>query len=424
MNSAISKLILSCLVCLGLGISIAAQSILIKAGFVIQPQSMEILKNQGIMIENGLIKDVVPLTEVQEEGFEQIIDLGTSYVMPGMMDAHVHLTYNAPQGNFSPKLTYTNEPTSLRALRGLKNAGDLLRAGFTTVKEIGNDAEYATASIIKAVNNGWFEGPTILYAGKIISQYGGQIGGVSPEREPLWEHEYIVAETPDEIRKAIHENMYYGANTIKLVADANPYFYTQEQIRAAVDEAARFDMTVAVHVDGGEAAKNVILGGAAAIEHGFNLDESLLGLMSENGTFLSGTDFTKPHLEAMGLPGKWAEKLAEKIVSRLKMAYDKGVKIVFSTDVVVDLPHMNRAETNLEFLNAWKAAEIPNEYIIKALTINNAELFKMDNKVGKIKAGYVADIIAIPGNPLDNIDVLKQVSFVMKNGNLIVNKRT
>lgn len=416
-------------ICLILFISLGptllqAQSVLIKVGHVIQPESGEILVDQSVLIENGVIKEILKTNSADELKYDRVIDLGNAYLMPGMMDAHVHLTYNAPVGNFNPKATYADEPTSLRALRGLKNANDLLMAGFTTVKEIGNDAEYATASIIKSINKGWFDGPTILYAGKIISQYGGQIGGMSPEREPLWEHEYIVAETSDEIRKAIHENMYYGANTIKLVADANPYFYTEEQIRAAVDEAARFDMHVAAHVDGGEAARNVILGGAKAIEHGFNLDNELLKLMVENGTYLSGTDFTQPHLEAMGMPGKWAGKLADRIVARLKNAHELGVKMVFSTDVVVDLPGMNRAESNLEFLNAWKAAEIPNEYIIKALTINNAKLFGKEDQLGKIQPGYKADLIAIPGNPFKDIDILKKVSFVMKGGKVMVHERT
>ncbi len=401
-----------------------AQTVLIKVGHIIQPESGDVLADKSVLVENGIIKEIMNTKSVDELKYDRIIDLGNVYLMPGMMDAHVHLTYNGPVGNFNPKATYADEPTSLRALRGLKNANDLLKAGFTTVKEIGNDAEYATASIIKSINQGWFEGPTILYAGKIISQYGGQIGGMSPEREPLWEHEYIIAETPDEIRKAIHENMYYGANTIKLVADANPYFYTEDQIRAAVDEAARFDMHVAAHVDGGEAARNVINGGAAAVEHGFSLDNELLQLMVEKGTYLSGTDFTQPHLEAMGMPGKWAGKLADRIVSRLRNAHELGVNIVFSTDVVVDLPGMNRAESNLEFLNAWKAAEIPNEYIIKALTINNAKLFGMEDQLGKIESGYKADLIALPGNPLDDIDILKKVSFVMKGGIVMVNERT
>ena len=401
-----------------------AQSTLIKTGYILHPETSEISTGYSIVVEQGIIRDILKTSEANDQSYDRVIDLSNAYLMPGMMDAHVHLTYNAPVGKFNPKATYQDEPTSLRALRGLKNAKDLLDAGFTTVKEIGNDAEYATASIIKAINNGWFEGPRILYAGKIISQYGGQIGGMSPEREPLWEHEYIVAETPDEIRKAIHENMYYGANTIKLVADANRYYYSEEQIRAAVEEAARYDMHVAVHVDGGEAARNVINGGAKAIEHGFHLDEELLQLMKEKGTYLSGTDFTKPHLEAMGLPGYWGGKLADQIVNRLKQAYDIGVDIVFSTDVVVDLPGKNRAESNLEFLNAWKQAGIPNDYILKALTINNARLFDMEDSLGKIETGYQADLIAVPANPLENIDVLKNVQFVMKGGKVVVNKRT
>ena len=173
-----------------------AQSVLIKVGHIIQPESGEVLVDQSVLIENGVIKEILKTNSADELKYDRVIDLGNAYLMPGMMDAHVHLTYNAPVGNFNPKATYADESTSLRALRGLKNANDLLKAGFTTVKEIGNDAEYATASIIKSINKGWFDGPTILYAGKIISQYGGQITGSDFGEEIVSELSIPVGEYP------------------------------------------------------------------------------------------------------------------------------------------------------------------------------------------------------------------------------------
>lgn len=396
-----------------------AQDAALLVGHLIDPEMGTTTEDQVILIENKRIVQILPYDEFNEKGGTPVYDLRDAWVMPGLMDTHVHLTYNAPYGQFQPKLTYMNESTALRALRGAKNARDLLHAGFTTVKEIGNDAEYATADLIKAINNGWMEGPTIQYAGKIIAPFGGQIGGVNQEQGKLWQYEYIEATTPEEIRKAIHQNVYYGANTIKLVTDAQPFFYREEDIRAAVEEADRLGLKVAVHCDGGEAARNVILGGAAAIEHGFGLDREMLALMKEHGTFLSGTDFAQSHLMAMGMPEASAAAFGQVIIKRLKMAYEMGVNIAFSTDVVVDLPGMNRAQSNLEFLEVWKAAEIPPAFTLKSMTTQAAVLMDLDQVRGHLKPGYFADIIATPGNPLEDIDQLKHVHFVMKEGTLI-----
>ena len=151
---------------------------------------------------------------------------------------------------------------------------------FVAIGDIGNDGNYATADVIKSIKNGWTKGPTIIYAGKIIAPYGGQTKGVNPENEHFWDWEFIDADTPDEIKKAIRKNIYYGATVIKMVTGDNG-IYNAEDIRAAVDEAKKYGMKVTVHTFGGLAADNVISGGAAAIEHGFNLSNEQLQLMKD-----------------------------------------------------------------------------------------------------------------------------------------------
>src|SRR5688572_29695434 len=162
----------------------------------------------------------------------------------------------------------TSESSGFRALRGAFVAEQLLMGGFTTIKEIGNDADYASADVIKAIRQGWIQGPSIYYSGKIIAPFGGQSQGINPENEGVWKFEYIDADTPDEVKKAVRKNIYFGANAIKLVTGDNAY-YDVADIKAAVDEAAKAGVKVTVHALGGEAARNVIMGGAAAIEHGF-----------------------------------------------------------------------------------------------------------------------------------------------------------
>jgi len=172
---------------------------------------------------------------------------------------------------------------------------------------------------------------------------------------------------------------------------------------------------------GGDAARAVILGGAAAIEHGFMLDEELMELMKENGTFLVGTDFHEDHLKAMSGDFVYLQMFTQAIIDRLKLAHELDVKMAFGTDVVVDLPGMNRAESNLHQLKTWKQAGIPAEEILKCMTTNAAELLGIESERGFIKEGHRADIIATGKSPLDDIENLNEVSFVMKDGKVIRN---
>src|SRR5688572_20429075 len=252
-----------------------AQNTVIKAGHLFDARSGKVLDNQIILVKNGRIVQVG--RDVKYTPADAVIDLSNSWVLPGLMDCHVHITSNYPYRKYNGIAgIYATESTALRALRGAANAKQLLEGGFTTIKDIGNDAEYATGDVIKAIRAGWAVGPTIFYSGKIIAPYGGQSQSINPEHEGHWKMEYIDADGPDEIRKAVRKNIYNGANVIKMVSDDHPVYYGLDDIKMAVDEAKKAGMKVTVHVMGGEAARNVIMGGAAAIEHGFQLDDELL----------------------------------------------------------------------------------------------------------------------------------------------------
>lgn len=395
---------------------INAQNTVIKAGHFFDARNGKMLENQIIIVQDGKIKEVG--TNLKFNKTDSIIDLSNSWVLPGLMDCHVHITANLPYRNLQMEQMYSNESTSLRALRGSVVAKQFLDNGFTTIKEIGNDANYATADVIKAIKNGWIQGPNIVYAGKIIAPYGGQSRDVNPEHEHLWNFEYIDADSPDEIKKAIRKNIYNGANVIKLVTGDNG-IYNAEDIKAAVDEAKKYNIKVTVHAGGGLAATNVISGGAAGIEHGFQLNNEQLQLMKDKGMFLVGTDFSYDNWYAYGIDSTTATALNNRLVDRLKRAYKIGTPMAFGTDIIVDLPDLNRVESSLKVLETWKAAEIPASYILQTMTINAAELLDIDKERGILEPTYYADIIAVKNNPLDDIESINTVHFVMKEGEII-----
>ena len=412
--------ILFLLVFLLTSLTVNAQNTVIKAGHFFDARNGKMLENQIIVIQDGKIKEIGINPKFSDT--DRIIDLSNSWVLPGLMDCHVHITDNLPHRNIQIEQMYANESTSLRAIRGTVVAKQFLNNGFTTIKEIGNDANYATADIIKAINRGWIQGPTLIYAGKIIASYGGQSKGVNPEHAHSWDFEYLDADTPNEIKKAIRKNIYNGATAIKLVTGDNG-IYDEEDIKAAVDEAKKYAAKVTVHTVGGLAATNVISAGAAGIEHGFDLTNEQLKLMKDNQIFLIGTDFSFDNWYAYGMDSISAKILNNNLVDRLKRAYKVGTPMAFGTDIIVNLPELNRVESSLKVLETWKSAEIPAYYILQTMTIKAAELLGIDKERGILEANYYADIIAVKSNPLNDIESINTVHFVMKEGKVIRNDK-
>ena len=400
----------------------SAQTTAIRAGNLIDPAAGTALKGQIILVKDGKIVEVGPKVQIPDGA--EVIDLTNAWVMPGLMDGHTHITLDFDMSSGFDTI-YLRESSAMRALRGLKTAQDILQTGFTVVRDVGNDANYAAVDIRDAIRKGWFTGPTVLTTGKIIAPFGGQTHRISPEQGRFWLFEYIDADTVDEVRKAVRQNIYYGADAIKLVSDNSAFYYTVEEIRAASEEAHAAGLVVSVHVMGGEAARNVILGGADSIEHGFDLSDELLELMKEKGTWLLGTEFPQAHLEKLDPAGTMgqAKEEAAKSIDRLKRAFKIGVKMAFSTDSVSNLPGKNRGDMMLDYLDMWDAAGVPPAATLKAMTTHAAEFLRIGKTRGSIAKGMAADIIATPANPLENIQALRQVSFVMKAGRVVKTKR-
>jgi len=330
---------------LALAEPLAAQIYAIHAGAVVDPARGAVDRDQTLVVAEGRITAIGP--GLAAPAGATPIDLSKEWVMPGLMDAHTHLSLTEVVGGSAPfESFYILESTAYRALRGLHNAMDVLSAGFTTVRDVGNAADYAMDDVRRVIDAGWYTGPTIITSGKIIAPYGGQSHGIPPEQGTFWKYEYLDADSADEMRKAVRTNLYQGAGVIKLVLDNNRYHYSVEEIRVAVEEAHRAGVPVSVHVYGGEAADNAIEAGVDSIEHGFFLTDAQLKRLRDKGIVLVSTDFPRAHLDVIGTSGGILpppEVLAPKIIDRLRRAHRLGVHLVFGSDTVMDIAGRSRA---------------------------------------------------------------------------------
>jgi imidazolonepropionase-like amidohydrolase len=392
----------------------------IRAGTVIDPAHGVSAKDQVILVEGGKIKAMGAGLAIPAGA--EVIDLSHEWLTPGLIDAHSHMTLTEIEGDAPFESFYLNQSSTLRGLRGLHNSMEVLRAGFTTLRDVGNSAEWAMSDVRRAIESGWFVGPTIIDSGKIIAPFGGQSRNIPPKQGPFWQFEYIDADGPAEIRKAVRTNIYYGAGVIKLVADNNPYHYSIEEFRAAVDEAHRAGIPVAVHVYAGDALENAIEAGVDSIEHGFDLTDAQMKRMKYKGIFLVGTDFPRAHLDIVGTSGGILPEpavLAPKIIDRLKRANRVGVRMAFGSDTVIDMPGRTRADLMFDYLAVWRAAGVAPMDILRAMTTNAAELLRINKTRGSIGIGLSADIVATPANPLEDIEGLRKIDFVMKDGKIV-----
>ena len=403
--------------------SVTAQTVApitaIKAGRLIDPETATVTTNQIILIEGERIKAVGANLAIPTGAM--IIDLSKLTVLPGLVDTHTHmaLTYKEQPENNYYYLTFVTDSTPLRAIQAASNGIQLLNSGFTVIRDVGNNAMYADTALRQAIEQGWLPGPTVIPSGPIIGSTGGQFW---PTPEMYKEHklmfpEYIDADTPAEIIKAIRQNMLFGARTIKLCVDCKPWGYSVDDIKLAIAEAAKGGCKVEGHVQTPDGAQRAIDAGIYIIAHGTALTPEHHRQMADKGIFRAGTDtpFTKY---------RGSEAAFKQTVAKLHDAWEKKVPLTFSTDFDYWNERMKnengewltRGEMTIAFLDTWKAANIPPADILRAITINGYKAADVIKERGPIKAGLFADLIAVSGDPLTDINALRDVQFVMKNG--------
>jgi imidazolonepropionase-like amidohydrolase len=387
---------------------LSADVIAIRAGRLVDPERGSATPNQIILVENGKFTQIGPNVTIPSGA--QVIDLSNSTVLPGLVDAHNHLalTYKKDPENNVYYLTSVLDSTAMRAIQAVSNGITMMSAGFTVVRDLGNAANYADTALRTAIEQGWVPGPTIINSGIIIGGMGGQFYPV-PERTSLIYPEYLDADTPDEIVKAVRKNVLYGAKVIKIMVDAKPYGYTADEMKLFITEAAKSGMKVAGHVQTPAGARRAIEAGIWSIEHSGALDDETHKAMARKGIWRVGTE--TPFTDYMGTKERF-----DHTVAGMKNAWQNHVKMAFSTDADYYIPGMTRGQIVIDFLRSWKAAGIPASEILKIMTTNGYQVCDIYDKRGPIKAGLPADLIAVAGNPLEDIDSLRKVQFVMKDG--------
>lgn len=412
--------------CLLSSMVLPAQKTYLQCGQLVDVQQGKVLKEKTIVVEANKIVNVVDGYEGVDNGIDRVIDLRNRYVLPGLMDMHVHIETNYDKSYYLNRFTKTDADIAFRSAR---IADITLMAGFTTVRDLGGSG--VNVSLRNAINEGMVRGPRIYTAAKSIAVTGGHADPTNGARPDLMGYpgpEQGVCDGPDECRKAVRQQVKNGADLIKITAtggvlsvarDGYRPQFTEEEARAIVETANDFGIKVAAHAHGAEGMKRAVLAGVSSIEHGTLMTDEVMDLMKQRGTYYVPTITAgKAVADSARVRGFYpsvvvpkALAIGPKIQDTFAKAYKKGVKIAFGTDAGV-FAHGKNA---LEFGYMVEAGMKPME-ALQTATTNAADLLGVSNELGIIEKGKLADIIAVGQNPLENIRTMENVLFVMKDG--------
>ena len=407
---------------------LSAQTTALRCGRLIDGISAEARENVTVIVRDGRVAELRDGTAVPD-GVDRALDIRGGTCLPGLMDLHTHLLIK-PDGPVSE----LDRSSADRALDGLHAAQKMLHAGFTTVRNPGDfDTHYAIVSIKRSIAAGEHPGPRLFVAPHALGPTGGHgdLNTLAPD---------AAIQTPtrtvngvDEIRAMIREQVKYGADWIKIMAtggvmsagdDPTHTAYVDEEMQAAVDETHRLGRRITVHAIGTEGLKQAIAAGVNSVEHGILIDEEAIEMMKARGTWLIPTVYVLNYVveegPALGYPAESVAKgrvLMETRDDNVRRAIQAGVKIAFGSDTI--FPHEWAAR---EFAQLVRLGMSPMD-AIRAATWNAAQVLGIEDEVGTLRPGMVADIIAVDGDPLEDITELEQVDFVMKDGQIIKDAR-
>jgi len=417
------KLLLGLLVCSP--VWLVAQRTILHCGKLIDVTKGQVLTDYSIIVDGNAITEV-QAGYTKPAGTDKVIDLKNKTVLPGLIDCHVHMEHETSPTRYQEVFTYN--PADY-AFQSVVFAERTLMAGFTAVRDLGGTG--VNISLRNAINKKLIKGPRIYTAGKAIATTGGHADPTNGFRDDLMGDpgpEAGVVNGADECRKAVRQRYKEGSDVIKITASGgvlsvaksgeNPQF-TEDEIKAIVETAHDYGYKVAAHCHGAEAMKRAVRAGVNSIEHGTLMDEEVMQLMKQHGTYFVPTIIAgRSVADSAKKPGYFpalvtpkALAIGPKIQSTFAKAYKAGVKIAFGTDAGVYAHGKNW----MEFVYMTEVGMPPME-AIQAATVSAADLIGVSDKIGSIEKGKLADIIAVDGDPLKDIQVMGKVTFVMKDG--------
>ncbi len=405
--------------------SLLAQRTVIYCGKLIDPASLQVKTEMTIIVTGNSITDVQKGYVTAATG-DKVIDLKSRTVMPGLIDAHVHLEHETSPNAQLKEFTMNEADVAFQSTVYAKTT---LMAGFTTVRDVGGEG--VNIALRNAIRKGQVVGPRVYTADKIISSTGGHGDPTHGWRKGLKDEDVgiTVADGKDACIKAVRQLYKEGADLVKITAsggvlslekDGTGPQFSEEEIRAIVETAKDYGMKVAAHAHGAEAMKRAIRAGVTSIEHGTLMDDEAISLFKQHGTWYVPTiiagksvaDSARKHPEYYPpvIAGK-AMAIGPMIQNTFSKAYKAGVKIAFGTDAGVYAHGKNW----MEFVYMTEAG-MPTLEAIKCATINASELIGVSDKVGSIEKGKLADIVAVEGDPTQDIQAMGRMKFVMKDG--------
>ncbi len=414
---------------LGQGQKSVSKTLVLKAARLFDGKSNAVVTPGLIVVSGGKIIGVGASAKIPDDA--QVLDFGDATLLPGFIDAHTHLTFPYSDDYKQQRLDSLQKTVAERALDASVNARVTLMAGFTTVRDVGS-SDYLDVGLRNGIRNGDVPGPRMLVTVHALGATGGHCDHEDGFREGLFGHESGpldgVINGPDQARYAVRLDHKYGADMIKVCAsggvlsptdDVDTPQLTQAELDAIVDEAHALRRKTAAHAHGAEAAKRAIRAGIDSIEHGSFLDDEALDMMVKRGTYLVPTLMAIQGIQEKFDRGIYMppaiEAKARAAIAAIHITFQhalaKGVKIGLGTDAGV-YPHGRNAE---EFHQMVDLGMKPVD-ALKAGTSADAELLGLANKIGTLEAGKFADIVAVPGDPIQNIRQVEKVFFVMKEG--------
>ena len=406
----------------------------LRAARLIDGKNDAVVNNAVILVENDKIAAVGPGLAIPPNA--KVIDLGDATLLPGFIDAHTHLLSEMDGTNVTLQdvemlRIVATQSTALRALLGAKLGREDLEAGITTVRDLGNSGVNGDVALRTAIDNGWLPGPRIVAATRALAPQGGQFGRLTPEAQPIIEQEYVTIHGPESARQAVRQALYDGANCIKVIVNGSPAAVTLDEMKAIVEEAHIAGAKVAAHAIGDKATRIAAEAGVDSVEHAYIVADDTLKMMAAKHIFLVPTDGTlqtfeemsfgtrQPSAEERSRAEKEFQPFVEECHDRLRRARKMGVPIASGSDMYLTMPNENRGQASLLVFEAYAEAGMTPMEIIQAATRNGAELLGMLNRVGTLEPGKLADIIAVPGDPLKDAKALERAKFVMKGGAIV-----